>query len=298
MVYASMRVLKTLFISLYGMCSGLSSVRYQHIVSLQISQAVLLSSYILEALNSVPSLFKKDDLREIETVLAVSEPPDVDYIYYRDRWVPNTCAWILEHQMFRQWIDDLTAKARVLWLHGVAASGKSVLSSFIIDHLVQSGVSCQYFFIRFGDRNKKSLSSLLRSIAFQVAQTLPAFRQGMLRLIEEASKIDTADAQMIWQRIFKSVLCKIHIDAPLYWVIDGLEKSDSSRTFIKMVSEADFRSLPVRIFVASRMTHSLSSAFQKLSRETKLDIIAHEGKSKDIRSYIDQELELYGDETF
>ena len=80
MVYANMRVLKTLFISQYGMCSGLSSVRYQQIVSLQLSQAVSLSSYILEALNSVPSLLKRDDLREIETVLAVSQPPDVDYI--------------------------------------------------------------------------------------------------------------------------------------------------------------------------------------------------------------------------
>ena len=296
MVYANMRVLKTLFISLYGMCSSLSSVRYQLDVSLQISEALLLSAYILEALN--PSLFKKDDLHKIETVLAGSEPPDVDYIYYRDRWVPNTCAWILEHQLFRQWIDDPIAKARVLWLHGAAASGKSVLSSFIIDHLVRSGVSCQYFFIRLGDRNKRSLSSLLRSIAFQLVQTLPAFRQGLSRLIEEASKIDTANAQTIWQRIFKSVLCKIRMDAPLYWVIDGLEESDSSRLFIKMVSEADFTSLPIRIFVASRMTHSLSSAFQKLSREIQLDIIAHEAQSEDIRSYIDQELELYGNETF
>ena len=200
--------------------------------------------------------------------------------------------------MFRQWIDDPTSKARVLWLHGVAASGKSVLSSFVINHLVQSGGSCQYFFIRSGDRNKSSLSSLLRSIALQLTQALPAFGQGMLRLIEEASKIDTADAQTIWQRIFKSVLCKTRIDAPLYWVVDGLEKSDSSRAFIKMVSEADFTSLPVRIFVASRMTHSLSSAFQRLSREIKLDVIAHEGKSNDIQSYIDQEIELYGNETF
>ena len=257
-----------------------------------------MNSHPLEGLINVPTLSRKDDLREIETLLAVSEPPDVDYIFYRDSWVPNTCAWILKHKFFEKWMGDPTTTARVLWLHGVAASGKSVLSSFIIDHLVQSGVPCQYFFLRFGDGNKRSLSSLLRSIAFQVAQNLPAFRQGMLRLIEEASKMDTADAQTIWQRVFKSVLCKIRIDTPLYWVIDGLELSDSSRSLIKMMSEAEFTSLPIRIFVTSRMTQSLSSSFQKLSKDVQLDVIAHEGQAKDIQSYIDQELDLSGSENF
>ena len=291
---ANLRVLKTPFISLYGMCSNPLSVRYQQNVSLQILSEVLMKSYIPEALNHVSVLSRKDGLREIGMLLAVSEPPDVDYVFYRDRWVPTTCGWILEHKLFQQWVDDPNAKARVLWLHGIAASGKSVLSSFIIDHLVKSGVSCQYFFIRFGNRNKRSLSCLLRSIAFQIAESIPTFRQSMLRLIDEASKIDTADAQMIWQRVFRTVLCKTRIDAPLYWVIDGLEKSESSRSFIKMMSEADFTALPVRILITSRMTQSLSSSFQKLSRDIQLDIITHEGQSQDIRSYIDQELNVSG----
>lgn len=258
----------------------------------------LMNSYLTEASGNFSNPSKNDDLREIETLLAVSEPPDVDYIFYRDRWVPNTCGWILEQDGFQEWVKDPTAKTRILWLHGLAASGKSVLSSFISNHLVQSGLSCQYFFIRFSDRKKRSLSSLLRSIAFQVAQSLPDFRQGLVRLIEEATKLETADAQMIWQRIFKSVLCKIRIDAPLYWVIDGLDKSDNSRSFIKMISEADFTSLPIRVFVTSRTTQSLSSSFQKLSKDVQLDIIPYEGKSNDIRSYTDQELEVSGDEKF
>ncbi len=28
---------------------------------------------------------KYEDLREVETLLAVSEPPDTDYIFFRDR---------------------------------------------------------------------------------------------------------------------------------------------------------------------------------------------------------------------
>lgn len=252
----------------------------------------------MEAPNNGPPPPRKDDLREVETLLAVSEPPDIDYIFYRDRWVKNTCGWILEQKQFQQWANDPASKVRVLWLHGVAASGKSVLSSFIIDHLVQSGVSCQYFFIRFGDRNKKSLSSLLKSIAYQLARDSPPFRQGMMRLIDEATKIDTADAQTIWQRVFKSVLCKIRIDEPVYWVIDGLEKSDNSRSFIKMILEPDFACLPIRIFVASRTTQLLSSSFQKLSKNVQLDEIAYEGQLKDIQTYIDQELEVSGDQRF
>lgn len=135
-------------------------------------------------------------------------------------------------------------------------------------------------------------------MAFQLAQDLPPFRQGMVRLIDEATKIDTADAQTIWQRVSKSVLCKIRIDEPLYWVIDGLEQSDNFRSFIKMISEPEFACLPIRILVVSRKTQSLSSSFQKLSRDVQLDIIAYEGQVKDIQSYIDQEVEVSGDENF
>ena len=212
--------------------------------------------------------------------------------------MPDTCGWILEQSVFSDWMQDLTARPRVLWLHGPAANGKSVLSSFIINHLAQLGASCQYFFVRFGDQSKRSLSTLLRSLAYQLAQSLPSFRHGVVRLVEEATKLDTANAQTIWLRIFKSVLFKIRLATPVYWVIDGLDESEDPRSLIKLVSEVDVANLPVRILVVSRKTQGLTSSFQKLAKDVHLDVIAYEGNPTDIRQFVDQELEVSGDERF
>ena len=152
--------------------------------------------------------------------------------------------------------------------------------------------------MRFGDQSKRSLSTLLRSVAFQIAQSLPTFRQGLVRLVEESTKIDTADANTIWLRLFKSTLFKIKLATPIYWVIDGLEESEDPRSFVRLVSEVATANSPVRILVISRKTQGLSSAFQKLSKDMPLDIVSYEGNPTDINHFIDQELEVSGDEAF
>ena len=228
----------------------------------------------------------------------MSEQPDVDYIFFRDRWVPDTCGWILKQEVFLDWMQDPSSRPRIIWLHGPPASGKSVLSSFILDHLAQFGASCQYFFIRFGDQNKRSMRTLLRSLAYQIAQSLPAFRHGVMRVIEEATSLDTADAQTIWLRIFRSILFKIRIATPLYWVIDGLDESEDPRSLVRLISEVDVADLPIRILVVSRKTQGLLSSFQKLPKEMQFDVIPYEGNPSDIHFFIDQELEVSGDERF
>ena len=195
-------------------------------------------------------------------------------------------------------MHDPASISKVLWLQGAAASGKSILSSFIINHLAQLGASCQYFFVRFGDQSKRSLSTLLRSLAYQIAQCLPAFRQGILRLIEEATKFDTADSHTIWNRIFKSILFKIRLDNPLYWIVDGVDESDDPRALIKLISEVNLAVPPIRLLIVSRKTQGLASSFQKLSKEVNLAIITYEGSSSDIQYFIDQELDASGDDNF
>lgn len=152
--------------------------------------------------------------------------------------------------------------------------------------------------MRFGDQNKHSLSVLLRSLAYQVAQSLPSFRKGIVQLIAEATKFDTADAQTIWSRVFRSILFKIRLEVPLYWVIDGLEESDDPRALIKLLSDINLVVLPIRILIVSRRTQGLASSFQRLSKEVQVDMVPYEGNTTDIHSSVDQELDVSGDDKF
>lgn len=241
---------------------------------------------------------KHEDLREVETLLAVSEPPDTDYVFFRDRWAPNTCDWILDQKAFVEWMQSETGASRILWLYGPAASGKSVLSSYIINHLAEVGLPCQYFFVRFLDQGKRSVANLLRSLAFQIAQSLPTFREGIRRLVVEATKLNNADAQTTWNRVFKSVLFKLRYDVPLYWVIDGLEESDDPRILIRLLADVEHSSVPIRVLIVSRRTQGLVSSFQRLSKGVQLDIVPYESNPNDIQRFVDQELDVSGDADF
>ncbi|KAI9840612.1 MAG: hypothetical protein M1837_001508 [Sclerophora amabilis] len=227
---------------------------------------------------------------DAEIVLAVSEQPDVDYIFFRDRWTPGTCEWILRTEPFLAWLHDSLEEPRVLWLHGGPASGKSVLSSYIINHLVLQEECCQYFFIRFVDRNKRTVNSLLRSIAFQLAQNLTSFRNKIVQLSGEAEKLKDADAWTFWQRIFRSILFKSQFNRPLYWVIDGLDESDSPPSIINLISEILSASVPIHILIVSRETNELSSSFQKLPKRSHLQLMTSEGHLEDITCFLSREL--------
>ena len=234
----------------------------------------------------------EDDRLDVEYTLGVTEAPDADYSFFRGRWAAGTCRWILENPVFLDWEYDNGPSPRALWLHGSAASGKSVLASFVINHLVESHRSCQYFFIRFGDQNKRSTSTLLRSLASQVAAAVPAFRQKLVQMSEDIAKVKSADVQSIWQKLFRTILFKVSMSQPLYWVIDGLEESDTPRTILKLLSDVLLAPAPIRILIISRKTQELTSAFLKAFDGSHVDILANEGHERDFYHFIDQELNI------
>lgn len=188
---------------------------------------------------------------------------DTDYIAFHDRWSPGTCEWIISNSSFTRWLDDPDQSARILWLHGAAGCGKSIMTSFLVNHLVENGKSCQYAFIRFGDHSKRSLSMTLRILAFQVALISPAFRQEISKAASSLKR--GVEASAIWRRVFKNGLFQSEFTKPLYWVIDGLEESDSPRAGIKLFTDVLGARMPLRILIISRRTPEIDAEIQKAS---------------------------------
>lgn len=229
------------------------------------------------------------DIRELEKLCSVNEATDSDYIAFRDRWTPGTCEWILSNSIFSRWMDDPDPDARILWLHGAAGCGKSIMTSFIVNHLFENNKSCQYAFIRFGDQSKRSLSMTLRILAFQTALVSPAFRHEISKAASSLKR--GVDALAIWRRVFKNGLFQSEFLNPLYWVIDGLEESDNPRAGIKMFTDVLGTSVPLRILIISRRTPEIDSEFKKVPEEAKWDSMAIDGHIDDHRKFVENELE-------
>lgn len=231
-----------------------------------------------------------DGHHKLECLLAVSESPDDDYIFFLERWMSGTCEWIHSTKIFSTWLQDSKASG-VLWLHALPASGKSIMSACLIRHFKQMGVACQFFFFRFGDQTKRSLSALLKSLAFQVAEQVPEYRRALLNLSDNGMRLEKTDARTIWQKLFLSTLFKLELTTPLYWILDAIDESDSSQLLLELLSKVSLSRTSVRIITISRRNVVLSSAFSRLAGSVSLDIISMDENLVDIRLYVDNEMQ-------
>ena len=208
--------------------------------------------------------------------------------------MPGTCEWILSEPAFKLWLEN-TSGSRIAWLNAPPASGKSVLSTHIISHVRDLGHHCPYFLINFGDPSKRSPAALLRSIGLQMAESIPVFRRKMAKFSREGVTLEKKDSRFIWHKIFASVLSQMVLPTPLYWIIDALDELESPKVLLELLQSLSKFRTPIRVFITSRGTESLSLAFERLSVSVPVDMIQEAYPSNiasDIRTYAENELKF------
>ncbi|KAK4207127.1 hypothetical protein QBC37DRAFT_433960 [Rhypophila decipiens] len=202
--------------------------------------------------------------QELLELFGISEPCNVDYMFFRDRWTPGTCTWVFREPSFMKWIDGSSPFSNILWIYGVPGSGKSILSSYLIDHLAQNGRACQYFFFRHADSRKRSLPALLKSLAFQITQSDPVFLNAIAAVSTNLA-LEGADPMTMWHRNFRTILfAQTRLDH-LYWVFDGFDECDDIRTGVKLLTEVLNLPVSIKILITSRWDPGLDAVFKKLA---------------------------------
>lgn len=232
----------------------------------------------------------------LEDYLSSAESPNQDFNFFRDRWTVGTCEWVITNQPFKAWLEDDRPSPRVLWFQGNAAGGKSIMSSFAINSLVSDGLPCYYFFLRFNDQKKRSIGTLLRSLAAQMADSIPAYAHKLLDVALVTTDLKAADFRSIWQWFFKDTLFALEkeVKNPIYWVIDGLDEADTPASLLRLLADIDTATvkIPLRILFVSRKTHEISSAFVRLGKRIDIETVWIEGYRQDLLAYIDQEMDI------
>lgn len=191
--------------------------------------------------------------------------------------------------VFQDWAKDSSA-SNVLWIYARPGNGKSVQAAFIIDHLIESGRKCNYFFFKHDDSRKRSAASLLKSLAFQIAQCTPTFEEALSIQSEDGLRLEKMDARSIWQKIFNSILFKLESISPIYWIIDALDESDSISLLIELFSSISTSAVPIRIMIFSRQTPTISKAFDRLAGVASLATLNVEQNVDDIHLYAMHEM--------
>ncbi|KAB5560258.1 hypothetical protein GE09DRAFT_83903 [Coniochaeta sp. 2T2.1] len=240
-----------------------------------------------------------DTEKELETVgswLHVNHPPEEDMAALRSLRKPGTCESILRTQEFEIWLQ--ADQPSILWVSAAPGSGKSIQASFVIDYLLERKACCFYWFFKYGDAKKRSLANMLRSTAYQMATGDMTFRRALVGLARSGTQIDKVDAATVWRTVFAP---RLHLfDPRSYWVIDGLDESESSKTFLDLISNIGTVHCNVGVITFSRPLPAITQAVQRAKKRVELTEFTLTDNTTDIRLFLDDEMEdfIAADEGF
>ncbi|PBK65252.1 hypothetical protein ARMSODRAFT_1022377 [Armillaria solidipes] len=93
---------------------------------------------------------KKKNLvaRCLQEVVKWLEPLHSELQEVREWRQPKTCEWLRSHCLFASWYESYGS---FLWLNGIPGNGKTLLASFVIDHLNQRVTSDEIILFAFAD---------------------------------------------------------------------------------------------------------------------------------------------------
>ena len=192
--------------------------------------------------------------------------------------------WLLGTEEFATWSAGW---GRLMWCHGIPGAGKTVLSSLIIEHLIQrssqeKGAAVAYLYCNFNEIEEQTVANLLSCLAYQILlQQPPSSKDNVRALWETYQSVGDSHSTAQSIKLLKAALSHLPV---VFIVIDALdeccEEDGRRKTLIAELSNL----MPVRLLAMSR---DLPSIRHQLGDAIHLEIKASE---RDILSYVDDRI--------
>ncbi|KAJ3876241.1 hypothetical protein F5051DRAFT_412200 [Lentinula edodes] len=127
-------------------------------------------------------IFLSDEERKLQEWLAA---PDcsINFMTALNKKIPGTGRWILEHSAFIQWVTH----PGILWIQGRAGSGKTILTTTILEYLgheFPKMVYFHYFDLRDNTGTQSSYRGFLLSLVQQMGSHMHKIHPALQNLYE------------------------------------------------------------------------------------------------------------------
>ncbi|KAF4970428.1 hypothetical protein FSARC_2548 [Fusarium sarcochroum] len=203
-------------------------------------------------------------LASLESYLLIQQYPEDDLSMIESKRTEGSCGWITNLQSMSTWRDSPDQTMLVYWLSGQAGAGKSVLAAHLIKHLQQNGFDTCYYFFRDGRKAQQTVSSFLRSLAYQMAILHPSVREALNNLRETGVKFDRDDELVIWRKVFVQCILSVPIGTPQYWVVDGLDECLDIHKLFPLLNR-DGAEFSIRLYFSSRRLPELEKHISRFA---------------------------------
>ena len=206
---------------------------------------------------------------------------------------PGSCQWFVLKDFFSAW--ETGVGPGILWLVGRPATGKSVLSSHVIERLKQQQQTfCSYFICKHGEMGKSTLRDCFKSLALQMATQDVLVREALLQLAQDGLVCDMTDDASIWRRLFVSSIFRLPSISRHCWVVDGLDEcTNFNNVFVKkfLVQVPE----QLRFFATSRALQEIERGVVSLGPSRySLQVLSEADTAEDMRLFVSTRLEELG----
>nr|AUM60061.1 hypothetical protein [Hypoxylon pulicicidum] len=225
--------------------------------------------------------------QRLRSFLGVVDTPEDELHILQLFQEPGSCRWFSESKDFVSWESE--GSPSILWLTGRPASGKSVLSSHVIEQVKSLGAFCSYFFFKQREASKSTLSDCFRSIAFQMAIQDSEVMNKLLQLEGEWMTWDMSDELSVWRRLFVNGIFKLPSISQHFWIIDGV---DECSNFNSLFTKRILATLPrgIRLFASSRHLEEIRRGLAPLESRVNLQSVSETDTLGDMRIFVTSKL--------
>ena len=178
--------------------------------------------------------------------------------------LPSTRADILKFIV--EWVDDRTSQQTVLWLHGLAGSGKSTLSTTIASIYGNSGRLGAFLFFDRDITERSDPTMVIRTLAYQLASSDARIGAAIRAVVERNPNIMMLPLHLQFRKLISDPLSTIEVPPRLaIIVIDALDECGTAATresLLELLSDVSNLSLHFRTIITSRATIDIFNALE------------------------------------
>jgi hypothetical protein len=228
-------------------------------------------------------------LNKICNWLSAPDPSTNYHTAYKQRQA-ETGIWLLQSAKFKEWKESAASR---LWLYGIPGCGKTILSSTIIDDLLQHchndiNMVTVYFYFDFNDAQKQDPELMLRSLLCQLLQHSYMIPKGVDEMFLSCQNGQRRPSLHALLEVTPQVMQQF---THVYIVLDALDECTQRPELMDVLeSVASWQLDMMHVLMTSRKERDIESSLKSYVKEEDTVCLQRDVVDEDILRYVQKRL--------
>ncbi|RAQ98684.1 vegetative incompatibility protein HET-E-1 [Stemphylium lycopersici] len=193
--------------------------------------------------------------------------PSTNYHKAHKQRQAKTGLWLLESTKFTDWKKRAASR---LWLYGIPGCGKTILSSTVVENLLQychddTNMVTAYFYFNFNDAQKQDPELMLRSLLCQLVQRSVVIPKGVDALFSSCENGQRKPSSHVLLQVIKEAAQEF---THVYVVLDALDECAQRSELMGMLEAvAEWQLDNLHLLMTSRKERDIERSLEEYIRE-------------------------------